>query len=84
MFAEYIERALDGARYEKIEDKRPFYGEIPALKGVWATGKTLEDCRRHLIETLEGWILVRLRKGLSIPSLHGASLRPATRLSAHV
>jgi len=52
-----------------IKDEEPYYGEIPDLKGIWATGKTLEECRRNLQETVEGWILVRIAHGMEIPSL---------------
>ncbi len=69
MIIEYVNEALKRARYEMIEDKEPFYGEVSGLKGVWATGKTLEECREHLDEVLDGWIAVRLKKGLSIPAL---------------
>jgi hypothetical protein len=48
MLIEYIEEALKKAHYEIIEDKEPFYGEIPGLRGVWATAKTLEECRKNL------------------------------------
>jgi len=37
------------------------------LKGIWATGNTLEDCRKRLSEVVEGWIIVRLKKRLPIP-----------------
>lgn len=84
MIVEYISSALEKARYEMIEDRNPFYGEIPGFKGVWATGKTLEQCRHNLSETLEGWIMVRLRKNLPIPSVKGLKLKPASRLPAHV
>jgi hypothetical protein len=59
MITEYINAAMKIAHYEIIEDEEPYYGEIPELKGVWATGKTLEECRDNLSENLEGWILVR-------------------------
>jgi len=64
MIMEYIEVALPKARYEIIEDEEPYYGEVPELEGVWATGKTLEECRNNLAEVINGWIVVRLRKGL--------------------
>ena len=67
MLIEYVEEALKRAKYEIIADAEPFYGEIPKLKGVWASGKTLEECRRNLADVVEGWLIVRLRKGLSIP-----------------
>ncbi len=69
MLTEYIEAALSKAKYELIEDEEPFYGEVPELEGVWATGKTLEECRKNLVEVIDGWIIVRLRKGLPIPPI---------------
>ena len=39
---------MESAHYELIDDLEPYYGHIPALKGVWAVGQTLEDCRRRL------------------------------------
>ena len=55
MLAQYIDAALNRAKYEIIEDEEPYYGEVPELAGVWAAGKTLEECRRNLAEGLEGW-----------------------------
>lgn len=69
MLIEYIQEALRRARYEIIKDEEPYYGEIPDLKGVWATGKTLEECRDNLKEVVEGWIIVSLKKELPIPTL---------------
>ena len=69
MLTEYIEAALSKAKYELIEDEEPFYGEVPELEGVWAIGKTLEECRKNLVEVIDGWIIVRLRKGLPIPPI---------------
>ena len=69
MIGEYIEAAMRQAHYELIKDEEPYYGEIPALRGVWASGKTLEECRSNLQETVEGWILVRIARGMDIPSL---------------
>ncbi len=36
------------AVYEVIDDEHPYYGEVPELKGVWATGKTPEESRENL------------------------------------
>jgi predicted RNase H-like HicB family nuclease len=69
MITEYISAALGRAKYEFIEDEESFYGEVPELKGVWATGKTLEECRNNLAEVIDGWLVVRLKKGLTIPPL---------------
>lgn len=69
MIIEYIKEALDRAKYEIIKDEEPYYGEVPGLQGVWATGKTLEECRQNLADVIDGWIIVRLRRGLPIPPL---------------
>ncbi|HAY22440.1 MAG TPA: HicB family protein, partial [Desulfobacterales bacterium] len=45
MLVKYLERALEKAHYEIIDDPHPYYGEVPGLEGVWATGDTLEECR---------------------------------------
>lgn len=82
MIIEYIAEALRRARYEKIENEESFYAEIPKLKGVWATGKTLEGCRERLTEVLDGWIMIRLRKSLVIPTLGHYQITPPKMLRA--
>lgn len=67
MLIQYIKAALEHARYEIIDDEEPYYGEVPELQGVWASGKTLEECRKNLEEVIDEWIIIRLRKGLTIP-----------------
>jgi len=63
----YISKYLGKAKYEIIDDGKRFYGEIKELRGVWAVGKTLEECRENLVSSLEGWLILRLRKNLPIP-----------------
>jgi predicted RNase H-like HicB family nuclease len=41
---------------------------------VWAGGKTLEECRDRLADVLEGWVMIRLSRGLTIPPLGDAML----------
>jgi predicted RNase H-like HicB family nuclease len=81
MIVEYIQAALGKAKYEMIEDDEPFYGEVPALEGVWATGKTLEECRKNLAEVIEGWIIIRLRKGLPIPVIDNYKIETPEELA---
>jgi predicted RNase H-like HicB family nuclease len=73
MFSEYIEAALNIAVYESLED-RSYMATVPGLRGVIATGKTVEDCRKDLIEVIEEWITIRLQRGLSIPPIDGHSI----------
>ncbi len=67
MLQNYILKYLGKARYEIIDNSQRFYGEIRELRGVWAVGKTLEECRENLTTALEGWLILRLRKNLPIP-----------------
>lgn len=69
MITEYIDAAMKRATFEIIDDDEPFYGEVPELEGVWATGKTLDECRRALAEVIDGWLVIRLKRGLPIPPL---------------
>ncbi|HII01148.1 TPA: type II toxin-antitoxin system HicB family antitoxin [Methanosarcinaceae archaeon] len=69
MLIQYIQAALEKAKYEIIDDEEPYYGEVPELEGVWATGETLEECRRNLEEVIDEWIIIRLRSGLPLPQI---------------
>ena len=69
MILEYLLEQIHKARYELIDGGKCYYGKISGLRGVWATGKSLEECRANLLETLEGWLTIRLRKNLDLPKL---------------
>jgi predicted RNase H-like HicB family nuclease len=74
MFAEYIAAALEKAEYEIIDNPEPYYAHVPGLQGVWATGKTFEECRKELISVIEGWIVLGLRMGQPIPPINGHTI----------
>ncbi len=84
MLVEYIEEDLRRAQYEIIKDEEPYYGEVKELTGVWATGKTLEECRNNLKEVIEGWILLSIKKGVPIPSLGNTEIREIQESSSVV
>jgi len=67
MIEEYLKAAMNTAHYEIIDDEDPYYGEIVQLNGVWAYGKTLEECRDNLLSNLEGWLLICNSQGIDIP-----------------
>jgi len=79
MLAAFIDQAMEQATYEIIEDEGTYWGEIPALQGVWARHKTLEGCRRELREALSDWLALRLRLGLPIPVLADIDLSKITQ-----
>jgi predicted RNase H-like HicB family nuclease len=82
MLLEYIQAALERAHYEIIQDEEPFYGEVPSLDGIWATGKTLEECRRNLAAAIEDWVLFSIAKGLSVPPLGSVTIRLPEKVPA--
>ena len=72
--ADYIEAALETARFEKIEDGTRVYAEIPAFRGVWADGRTRKEAKEQLRQVLKGWIELQIERSQPLPALNG--LRP--------
>ncbi|MGA9379464.1 MAG: type II toxin-antitoxin system HicB family antitoxin [Phormidium sp.] len=75
MIQEYIQKAMEAAHYEMLEENEGFYGQIPGATGVWATGSTLEICRQELLEVLEEWILIGIAKGHELSEFDGVTLK---------
>lgn len=75
MIQEYLQKAMESAHYELLEDNEGFYGTIPNAPGVWATGDTLEACRKELLEVLEEWAIVGIAMGHNLPKFNGISLK---------
>jgi len=73
VLAQYLGAAMRLAQYEYLPEDGVYYGEIPPLAGVWATGKTLEDCQRDLREVLEEWLALRQQWNQALPVLEGVS-----------
>jgi predicted RNase H-like HicB family nuclease len=84
MLTEYVNAAMRKARYKILKEDEGFFGEIRAFKGTWANAGTLEGCRDELREVLEDWILVRLRRGLSLPVVGGINLNQRRNKSQKV
>jgi predicted RNase H-like HicB family nuclease len=75
MIRTYIGAAMRNAHYEIIEQQdAPYYGEIPGLPGVMATGDTLENCRENLEDALDHWVTLGLQLGHSLPAVDGVLL----------
>ena len=83
MLTDYIHAAMRRAHYELMEGGRVF-GKIPACRGCWAEGATLEACREELQSTLEGWLLLGLQLGHKLPVIDRINLnRSNHRKPAH-
>ncbi len=76
MLSEYIEKAMSKAVYEQLEDKT-YSGRIPQCPGTIAFGKTLYACQKELRQVLEGWLLVKIRHGDTLPVIGGIDLNKA-------
>ena len=81
MLTKYIDAAMRRAVYEILPDDGSFYGEIPELRGVYANEDTLEKCRDELQSGLEGWIILGLELGHTIPELDGINLNAKEKVS---
>ncbi len=75
MLTRYIQESLNRAHYEIIQDEEPYYGSVPGLNGVWATGRTLEECRANLVEAVEDWLVFSIAKGLPVPALGDVTIQ---------
>jgi predicted RNase H-like HicB family nuclease len=73
VLSHYVAKSLDRAHYRLLEDGT-FAATVPGLRGLIATGRTLEACRRDLADVVEAWVLVRIARGLSIPTIDGATV----------
>ncbi|MFH1145956.1 MAG: type II toxin-antitoxin system HicB family antitoxin [bacterium] len=68
MLSEFLDKKLRLAKYKLLKDGS-YYGEIPGLKGVWASADSLEDCREELQSVLEAWLLLKVSDRQSVPGL---------------
>jgi predicted RNase H-like HicB family nuclease len=73
MITRYVARALTRAQYRLLEDGT-FAATVRGLRGVIATGRTLEQCRGTLADVVEEWVLVRVARGLAVPALDGVTV----------
>jgi predicted RNase H-like HicB family nuclease len=77
MLTDYIQAAMQKARYKILGGNEGFFGEIPGFKGLWANARTLEGCRDELRSVLESWLLIKLRHNdHDLPVVNGINLNP--------
>lgn len=73
MLSDYMDKAMQHAQYERIEDGT-YFGRIPGFKGVWANALTMPECRNELRDVLEGWILLNIADHTPLPVVDGMKL----------
>jgi len=74
MIRSYLDETVRRARYSQLEDGS-YCAEVRGLRGVIATGESLEACRTTLQEVVEEWVLVRVSRGLAVPALGRVRIR---------
>jgi predicted RNase H-like HicB family nuclease len=84
IFCKYIQAANSKAVYEVIDNEEPYCVEVPKLKGVWATGKTPEECHENLRMAVVDWIAFGLRFNLPIPVIEGQTIKATFEAKKHV
>jgi predicted RNase H-like HicB family nuclease len=80
MLLEYINEAMARAAYDKLEDDS-FCGKMPQWPGVIAFAETLYQCQQALRSSLEGWLIVKIRHGDTLPVIKKINLN--VKISAH-
>ena len=75
MLLQYVQAAMNRAKYEILSDDGSYYGEVDGFPGVYSNSDTLERCRTQLQEILEEWILFRVSRNLSLPIVDGIELK---------
>ena len=73
MLLEYINESMAKALYDKLEDGS-FFGKIPQCPGVVAFAETLYKCEQMLRSSLEGWLIVKIRHGDTLPVIRKINL----------
>ena len=73
MITAYVQQALSHAAIEALDDGT-YVCTVGALAGVMSTGASKAECLDELVEVIEEWILVRVSRGLPIPSLNGVAI----------
>ena len=74
--------ALKNATYEKGESSNVIVAVAPDLPGCFTQGQNFEDARENLIDAIELWVTVGLKKGEEMPVLRGFRLAADVESSA--
>ena len=70
-FREYVAEVLKNAIYEKGESSDVVIAEAPDLPGCFTQGKNFEEASQNLIDAIELWVTIGLKKGEEMPIVNG-------------
>ena len=71
---EYVKEILKTAEYRKDTELDCVVAIASALPGCMTQGNNFEESRENLIDAIELWISVGLRKGEEFPTINGLKL----------
>lgn len=67
---EYLDAALAHRQVEDLQEGGIFVS-IPAMRGVWGNGATLEEALAELRAGVEGWVALVQQRGEQPPTFSG-------------
>ncbi len=62
-FRKYVKEVLKNAVYEKGESSKVIIAEALDLSGCFTQGRNFEEARENLIDAIELWVAVGLKRG---------------------
>jgi predicted RNase H-like HicB family nuclease len=80
-FRKYIIEVLKNAVYEKGESSNVIIAEAPDLAGCFTQGRNFEEARENLIDAIELWVTVGLKKGEKMPIVNGSRIAADVKVS---
>lgn len=80
MLNDYMDKAMQHAQYEQIEDGT-YIGRIPGFQGVWANNPTIQECQEEVRDVLEGWLLLNIADHTPLPAVNGMALEVGAAIS---
>ena len=73
IFSDYFDAAMATAEYETYDDGT-VGGRVAACSGVLGFGNSLDEAKTDLRSALEGWVLLGIRRGHTLPVIDGINL----------
>jgi predicted RNase H-like HicB family nuclease len=73
-FRKYVIEVLKNAVYEKGESSNVIIAEAQDLPGCFTQGQNFEEARENLIDAIELWVTVGLKKGEEMPIVGGCRI----------
>jgi predicted RNase H-like HicB family nuclease len=74
LLQKYIQASLRKAKYNFDEETQSYVAVVEELPLCWGQGNTHEEAREELENVIEGWVLLSIQRGESIPPMQSVNL----------